>query len=155
MKKLLILLVPLYLAVLSFIYSAVSMAVKPQVSPTRFDSVDVANLDEEKLWNLVQDWRESQGLARYIKSDELCRIAEDRAEDQKNGLDNHAGFKAKYYSYPYVLSENCAVSSNEKRILGGWLNSPPHLAALQKPYTHSCIKTKGRYAVQIFSSFQQ
>ena len=114
------------------------------------------NFDEEILWNLIQKWRDSANLPRYMKSDELCKIAKDRVDDQPIGMDDHKGFKEKYYSYPYVLSENITQGySNEKQSLSGWLGSPPHREALEMPYTYSCISCINRTCVQIFSSFQQ
>ena len=114
------------------------------------------DLDEEILWNLVQRWRSSEDLSEYIESEALCTVAKDRADDQINGLDYHKGFKEKYYSYPYILSENVTYSSsNEKQALNGWLGSRAHYEALLRPYTHSCISCINRTYVQIFSSFQQ
>jgi len=90
--------------------------------------------------------------SKYIKDERLCTIAKDRVDDTQ--LDNHQGFIEKYSSYPYVIQENLALVSSEKKMLKEWLASPGHAAALRKPYTHSCIVCQDRYCVQIFSSFK-
>lgn len=102
----------------------------------------------DKLWPLIQDWRRSQGFQPYIKSQELCRIAEDRAKDK---LDYHKGFLEKYSSYPYVLAENVCTLAPSNIVLTNWLSSPPHRATLEKPYKYSCVACD-KTCVQIFSN---
>lgn len=130
----------------------------PSVMPTSYGTPTVPtptqvviHLSAEKLTALVNEWRVSQGFQPYIKDERLCVIAQDRVDD---GEDNHQGFRDKYYSYPYVLSENMIFRAYENdKALESWLNSPSHRKALEKPYKYSCIATKDDVAVQIFSNF--
>ena len=119
-------------------------------------------LNENRLWLLVQQWRENNGYNLYLKDPEICRIAKERAIEQyKLGhLDYHKGFLDRYSSYPYVISENIVTSSGygnegEQAALNWWLSSPPHHAALEKPYTHACIKCSGSICVHIFTSWEK
>ncbi len=108
----------------------------------------------DKLFSLINEWRKSQGLTPYIKDNRLCAIAIDRADDKI--LDNHVGFMRKYDTaqYPYVMQENLVSVEKEPIMLKGWLNSPPHRAALEKPYLYSCVACD-KQCVQIFSSFEK
>lgn len=118
------------------------------VTPTK-----PVELKADKLWSLIQDWRESQGLQPYIEDQRLCKIAEDRVDDKDY---SHEQFMVKYDTseYPYAMQENLVWNAmQESDALEWWLNSPPHRATLEKPYTHSCLATDKNYAVQIFSSF--
>lgn len=112
-------------------------------------------LSAEKLTALVNNWRVSQGLQPYIEEQRLCKIA---AERVLVGDDDHEGFVKKYSNnldYPTgVMQENAIWNfSSEQEGLDGWLNSPEHRAALEKPYKYSCIKTDKFNAIQIFSTF--
>lgn len=109
------------------------------------------NLDSDKLWSLIQEWRQSQGLKPYIKDKRLCVVAQDRADD---GFDDHQGLYAKYSDYPYAIQENLTSSRlNEDEALNAWLNSPPHRKTLATDYKYSCVATWSATAVQIFSNF--
>jgi uncharacterized protein YkwD len=133
-------------------FIAINYAQKPTpvsaVTPTK-----QAELNADKLWSLIQEWRESEGLQPYIKDQRLCEIAKDRADDN---IDYHKGFMEKYDTpeYPFVMQENSVWGySSEEYSLNGWLNSPPHRETLEKPYTHSCVATYKNNAIQIFSNF--
>jgi len=103
------------------------------------------------LTRLINEWRVKKGLSAYLEDQRLCEIAEDRSNDSFD----HQGFYDKYYhgNSPYIMQENLSiVRTNEGEVLKGWLDSPPHRATLEKPYTHSCIACD-KQCVQIFSSF--
>lgn len=110
------------------------------------------NVNADKLFEIIQEWRTSENLQPYVKDERLCKIAEDRVLNDKF-LDDHEGLFRKYSNYPYVISENLNYAISEKAMLDGWLNSPEHAQALRKPYTHSCIYCYNGYCSQIFSSF--
>lgn len=119
----------------------------PSPSPTN----SKVNLSAEKLTELVNEWRVSQGFQPYVQDERLCEVARDRADD---GDDDHQGFRDKYYSYPYVLSENMLLNgTSEKNALNAWLNSPAHRKVLNAHYKYACIATFGDTAIQIFSNF--
>lgn len=116
------------------------------------------DIDEDKLWDDVQNWRVSNNLTKFTTDDRLCDIADLRATElsAKGTIDNHVGFVEKYKNNEYVLSENLSQTTNtnaEESILNGWLSSTSHRNALSGDWIYSCIKTEGNIAVQIFSSF--
>lgn len=125
---------------------------RTKVFPEPTPAYQQKQLSAVKLWSLIQDWRVSQGLQPYIKDQRLCKIAEDRVDD---GVDFHKGFIEKYNNsnYPYAMQENQTGAASHEDALDRWLNSPPHRATLEKPYTHSCVAVQRDWAVQIFSSF--
>ncbi len=148
MKKLILLFVIFFVFI---VYSLTISSEKtvPSVSPSPTPYI----FSEDKLWSLIQDWRQSQGLSPYIKDQRLCAIAKDRVF---NGpvLDSHAGLYCKYSSYPYVVQENLADYPNEKTMLVRWITSPfGHKETLEKPYIYSCVQCKNTYCSQIFSNF--
>lgn len=106
-------------------------------------------LDAEKLWQITNDWRLSEGRKPFIRDQRLCDIANGRVND---GLDSHKGLLERYSAYPYVISENLGIDISEQEMLRGWLLSTPHATALRASYKYSCIATKDNFAVQIFSN---
>ena len=99
MKRVVIILILLVLSgfsgyrVLSF--SKPVSSVMPTITPT-----PTIGIDSEKLWIEINNWREKNNLNPYEKSNELCKIANDRVLD---GMDDHKGFYAKYSNYPYLV----------------------------------------------------
>lgn len=136
----------------------------PKISAPRADrkiyqpTLEVENI-EEKLWEIIQNWREGEELPLYIKSNELCKISEERANElgSIDMLDNHKGFINRYSNYPYKISENLSLKyySEPEHYLNGWLHSPSHAAALHAYYAYSCVSCYQNVCVQIFSNFEQ
>lgn len=114
----------------------------------------IQNLDSDKLFQLVNEWRTQNGYQPYIVDERLCKIASDRADDLINDF-SHQDLYDKYSNYPYVMQENIVHSETSESVaLKWWLNSPSHLAGLQKPYVYSCIRCYKNDCSQIFSSFK-
>lgn len=146
MRKLIFALIALNLIAFSAIFLI------SKISAPRANQINQAALDEEIIWQQIQEWRESKGLPRYIKSDELCRISRDRVKD---GTDNHVGFHNRYDKYPYIISENISMTNINRGVLSGWLLSTSgHREALFAPYKYACLTTKGQVANMIFSNFE-
>ncbi len=134
-----------------------------QAYPTTAPAPYIPNSD--KLWNLIEEWRQSQGLKPYVKDQALCQIATQRAEEQNAAgqLDEHAGFFARFSKSPYLWSENAQFLqpdytrfiNSETLTLQSWLHSPAHLANLEKPYLYSCVERVGRVYDQIFTSYSK
>lgn len=148
MRKLIIFLSILVIINISFLFISnrpknVAKSINPIYPTPEFEVI------QDKLWLLIQDWRTQNGFQPYIKNQELCRIAEDRASVK---FDNHKGFKEKYLNNPYYLSENIAGLAPAKNVFDSWLKSSPHRAALEKPYKYSCVACD-KQCVQIFSNF--
>jgi len=156
MKRSNLLLITAMVVVLVAILAYVTPAQKPkaeepQPTPQEFS--------EDLLWNDVQNWRTSQNLPQYIKNDELCEVAADRADD---GLDYHKGFMEKYNNFKYVMQENDVYGNSGPTpggssllLLQSWLNSPPHHATLLKPWKYSCIKCFHYDCAQVFSNLDK
>lgn len=115
---------------------------------------------EDRLWDVVQNWRISQGLAAHAKDSRMCRLAELRLPEIKVNW-SHDGFVNNSHYSAICPDSNCFASMSEnlsngyyseQENLNGWLNSPAHREALQKNYTYSCIKCQDGYCVQEFAS---
>lgn len=124
------------------------------VSPSPSPKIE---LDSEKLWNLVNEYRLSKNLPAFIKHQDLCKIAQERAPEIKNEInDPHSGFLTRYKNYPYRISENGETSAiDEQDALGGWIKSAPHHQALLADWQYSCIACSDHHCVQIFSNFKE
>lgn len=76
-----------------------------------------------------------------VEDPRLSQIALERATEMNGTLDNHAGFKTRFYNSPlpygYVyLGENLAFNigcPDVNVVMGGWLSSPPHKATMLNP----------------------
>lgn len=118
-------------------------------------AVQKTELDAEKLWNIIQEWREFEKLNKYTKSDKLCDIADVRVVQISDNF-SHKDFPSVVNKFcgsrcNIIYSENIIRSQDEHDSLNWWLNSASHSAALHKNYPYSCIATFGEYGVQIFS----
>lgn len=64
---------------ISLLEARVTIAPVAMVAPTLINQV---NLDADKLFKLINEWRSSQGFKPYIKDVRLCEISNDRVDDQ-------------------------------------------------------------------------
>lgn len=114
------------------------------------------SLNSSKLWALVQNWRIKQGFSAYIENDTLCQLASKRLTQVKKDWshDQFLPTGAQFVDYnKYRIGENLAKEYfTESQLLTSWLKSPSHRFNLDDSFTHSCIKTEGTYAVQIFGN---
>lgn len=115
-------------------------------------------LNSDKLWETVNNWRTSQNLPVYVKNEQLCIIADERVAYIQNDW-SHNEFVENLSAYKNIsgykyLGENLSKNNfPETAVLDAWLDSPGHLENLTLPFTHSCIATDGIFAVQIFGSY--
>jgi uncharacterized protein YkwD len=109
-------------------------------------------INEEKLWTLIQTWREENHFKTYIRNDQLCDIAATRAPEY-NIDGNHDKFIARFHDLSYKISENATGAYDEQDALERWLNSAPHRAALESNWIYSCVKCYQNSCVQIFTNF--
>lgn len=116
-------------------------------------------LDADKLWNLVNEYRLGKNLSPFIKSQPLCNIAKDRAAyltDKYYSEYNHDKFLEtvnRYLSPDIEVSENITGGTSEQDALDNWLNSPSHKQAIEASWKYSCIACSSRNCAQIFSNF--
>lgn len=121
--------------------------IDPYVSPTP------VVLSSEKLWEIIQNWRTSQNLPKYVKDIRLCTIATSRLPEIPQENVPHERFLERFHSSPYKIGENVTGAISESDALNKWLASPPHRKALESSWKYSCTKCEKDYCVQIFSNF--
>lgn len=116
-------------------------------------------LDEEIIFNSINQWRKDHNLNPLEKSDIVCEIAKIRLYDTKLNW-SHEGFNEltnKYYLRDgriKRLGENLGrYQINENSLVTSWLNSPSHLENIKGNFTHTCITTDKGYTVQIFANY--
>lgn len=131
-------------------YPAVQSTQLVVVSPT------AVMLNSEKLLSLVNEWRTGNNLLPFTKSENLCKISNERVAEIKTDF-SHDNFlynmKKETYCKSCFLGENIARQySSEEEVLQDWLNSPTHRENLTGRYSNTCISTDGTHAVQIFGS---
>lgn len=117
-------------------------------------------IDQDKVWDLVQSYRQEKGLKPYTKSEILCKIANNRVDEIQYNY-SHDGFssellkpyenESKYTKIAENLGAENFFTNHESDVLKGWKNSVPHNETLMADYTDSCLKCKGQYCVQLFA----
>ncbi len=152
-----VLVLSLILLFFTFILLSINLIFKGLKASASINETETSKtLSEQVLWNTVNNWRSSQGLATYAKSEILCdfatqRLGEIKTEYSHAGMSRHLEEWFRQSGYA-ELSENLSfVSRDENETLQGWLNSPSHRAALMSNYKYSCIKADGFSAVQLFA----
>jgi len=164
MKSFVFLVLLVFLAVTAFISRSKTLNAFPSATPS--PSPVLANvvvdygkryLDEDELWDTVNNWRKISGFNEFVKSDRLCNVASERIVEVQNDW-SHDGFRgtaSKIGREGEWIGENLSKHSNDDLLtLNAWLNSPSHKENLaNKNFRSSCIKTDGVYAVQIFSNY--
>lgn len=114
----------------------------------------VTSGDGEALFNMINDFRASNGLPKFEKSARLCEIARVRAPEIAGEVATgsiHSGFTARGYGYPTAV-ENAAGYGNIQANFNWWLNSGLHRASiLGEGLKYSCCECSGGNCVQIFS----
>ncbi len=112
-------------------------------------------LTSENLWRDVNKWRIDNGYPAYIESASACKIADVRVKEIQSDF-SHDGFIPTINKLGIVGAYGENIVS--RRLLSdlalrAWLQSPSHREALESNYTHSCIRTEGSHAVQIFGYY--
>jgi hypothetical protein len=112
----------------------------------------VKEIEKEKLWSLVQEWRVENQKTKYVENSRLCRYAKTRLDQLKTDYSHRLFLKEVRNYFPTEdVAENISEGYlNEKMILNAWLSSASHEANLKKDYTYSCIATDGNYVVHLF-----
>lgn len=113
-------------------------------------------IDGDILFALIQEWRIQNGVAPYIKNQELCNFANDRLKEVKEQW-NHDGFheqaNKKYTQFELTGENLIRLQNSEKEALESWLKSPEHLKNLKTDFKYTCLVTDGNYVVQIFGNY--
>lgn len=151
-----------------------AQAVKPSSDPTSRQSgtqatvsQELPNLNGGNIFGLVNAYRISNGKPPWTVSDELCKLAEGRAEyviqptyddflkNTYSSFKSHPGFQdmAKAFNYSGLgLSENLAMGArSDSGVITLWKNSPTHNALMLAVdhngtvYTKACVATRVKY----------
>lgn len=120
-------------------------------------------IDEDVLYELVNEWRVKNNKPRYITSETLCTMAEVRLTQLPTDPD-HDGFykladKLVDNGTFEKVSENLitkyagSAGVNEKTMLNDWLESKLHRAAIESSYVYSCLRCDNNdgNCVQLFA----
>lgn len=127
------------------------------VSMPQLNSQYAANttqLDSEKIFSLVNQYRASQGLSSFEKDDKVCELAKTRSQELVGEIANgsiHSGLYNR--DLPYWIWENAKVGSNEEGTVAWWLSSPVHHQSIVGDYKYSCVQCTGSYCSELFTSF--
>lgn len=120
-------------------------------APTASGSV----LNADVLFNMVNDYRSSIGLAPFQKDARICDVAASRGPELDNEIyvthTMHAGFYAR--NLPYWATENMISMQTEQQALDWWLHSPIHRAAIEGDYKYACTGCYGKSCDMIFTNF--
>lgn len=131
----------------------------PQVLPTmtplndEYAAPDVT-LDSDKIFELINQYRASIGLAPFEKDEKVCELAQTRSTEIAGELTNgtlHSGLYGR--NLPYWIFENAKVGSNEEGTVAWWLSSPIHHESIAGDYKFSCVKCTGSNCSQLFTNF--
>lgn len=126
----------------------------PKVTPTK---QPLPVLNGASIFNAVNAYRSQNGEPFLSVSDELCRIAESRADYmminnmsafKTSGLGSHTGFRDVQYSGNGVGEDLAANVVSTANVMAVWKNSPPHnelmLTTIRDgtPITKGCVATR-------------
>ncbi len=124
---------------------------KPTDTPTPTKSNDTTvNEKQAYIMKAINDYRKSQGLSPVQTDKHTCDFAKTRAAEITKGF-NHDGFsnRIKNNSLPYpgysLVSENIAMTSDYKRVVTLWINSPGHAENMRRNTPYVCVEASGNY----------
>lgn len=111
------------------------------------------SLHGDVIFNLINQYRVSKGLPFYIVSNELCNLAQERANYliannmaafKSSSIGNHTGFRemTANYSGSGVGEDLLGNVTSDQYALADWQSSPPHNALLLATNYQGEIMTK-------------
>ena len=115
---------------------------------------DSTELNSERIFELINQYRAHQGLAPFERDDKVCELAQIRSAELATELANgtiHSGLYAR--NLPYWIWENAKIGANEEGTVAWWISSPLHHQSIVGDYRFSCVKCTGNYCSQLFTSF--
>lgn len=123
---------------------------EPQIQPAPQEQ----NLDSNKIFDLINQFRTSQNLPPFELENSVCELAQIRSTELAGELATrtlHTGLYNR--SLPYWIWENAKVGSNEEETVSWWLSSPIHRQSIVGDFKYSCVKCTGSNCSQLFTSF--
>jgi uncharacterized protein YkwD len=110
--------------------------------------------ESEALFSKVNEYRTSNGLPAFERTERLCSIARERAPEIAGEVATgsiHSGFYARGYGYPDV--ENAVGMGSVDANFNWWVNSGLHRGSiLGSDLKYSCLECSNGNCVQIFSA---
>lgn len=113
------------------------------------------DINQEKLFKLVQEYRRGHGLRTFERSSILCDFAAIRVHQIDSNF-SHEGFQELSNKFLHAaqftgIGENLATGfTSAGEVLQGWIKSPLHKANLDRDFTHLCIVINYSNVVAIF-----
>ncbi len=126
----------------------------PQQTENLNNPSNTAELNSERIFEMINQYRASQGLAPFEHDQTVCKLAQERSAELEAEINNgtiHSGLYGR--DLPYWIFENAKVGSNEQDTFAWWINSPIHHRSIVSNYKFSCIKCAGNNCSQLFTSF--
>lgn len=126
---------------------------KPTITP--IPTIAPINLDENKLWNLVNDWEKQHGYQQYIKDAKLCASVDKLYSDTELLTDsnwfNKVGLNNSYQQNSTWLNTTSAMS--EESVLNGWISDTKLVKTLRDYfYQYACIRCKNQQCIMMFAN---
>jgi len=118
--------------------SPTPLASTPQTDVTRY------------IMQEINKYRTSAGLSQVQTNSETCNFAKIRAKEISTKF-NHDGFneRIKNHTLPYAtwskITENLAMTSNYKNVIGMWINSAGHAANMRADTPFVCVAQYGNF----------
>ncbi len=126
----------------------------PISTPTPTTTPPSANLDANKIFDMVNAYRVQNGLAPFEKAnEEIQTLAQVRStelihEAQTGGI--HSGLYNR--NLPYWIWENAKYGSDEDGTVAWWQGSSLHRHSMLGNYKYTAVACTGNYCVQLFTS---
>lgn len=135
----LILLLPIMLFNIYLTYRVFEYVTRPIISVERPVPHDP--------WPDIQNWRVANNKLPYMKSPDLCELADARVYQLVTDW-SHNGFFPMIKPMRYVQNgENLSKDIIPDNVLGAWLDSPKHKELLEAEYPYACVVCNGRFCV--------
>lgn len=125
---------------------------KPSQTPTPTDKLQ-STTDSGKLdfmMKQINEYRAQNNLSPVQTDPYTCDFAKIRANEITKGF-NHDGFtnRVNNHTLPYpdyaLITENLAHTSDFKRVITLWINSPGHAANMRKNTPYVCVAWSGDF----------
>jgi len=152
-KTLLMVFVPMFLFGSIFVaWAGWVLASQPKYEITK----RIEPVDQDVLFESVQNWRLELGKEAYIADSQLCEFANKRVKEIQSDF-SHSGYRKMAETEIYKDGRYSKTGENlsegvvyELELLNKWLTSPSHRDNLEDDFTHSCVRCENNYCVQIF-----
>jgi uncharacterized protein YkwD len=123
-----------------------------QATPTPTAGASASTTDDKQtfIMNAINDYRKSLGLSAVKTDPYTCSFAKIRAQEITKGF-NHDGFRNRINnnSLPYPsftqVTENIAMTSDYKKVVTMWINSPGHAENMRRNTPFVCVESSGNY----------